>query len=550
VSIQEVRVPDLGGADEVEVIEVSVSPGDSVEEEQSLIVVESDKATVELPSPAAGTVQEIKVSVGDKVKQGDLVALLETSQAPEAEEKGQSVEAKQEAPPVAPESGEPAQAEPEPEQTAAREEVVTVPDIGEAKGVTVIEVAVQPGDRVEAEGTLIVLESDKATMEIPAPAAGTVQEILVKVNDTVDEGTPIARMLLEEAAPRKEAPPSQPAKAESAKPEPEPAKPSPKPEPAKPSQAPAPRLDEQRVEQSARKVHAGPAVRKLAREFGVDLGLVKGTGPKQRILKDDVQAFVKESLKQVGGGGLGVGLPGVKLPDFSQFGKIERRPMSKIHRATAENMSRSWLNVPHVTQFDEADITELEAFRKAQKQAGEQLGLKLTLLPFLLKACAYALRSYPQFNVSLDTQTWEVIQKEYLNIGLAVDTPAGLMVPVIRDVEQKSLWDLARETADLAARARDRKLTPGEMQGGCFTISSLGGIGGTAFTPIVNTPEVAILGVSRAQTKPVYQDGQFVPRLMLPLSLSYDHRAINGADAARFTTLLGELLGDIRRLLL
>lgn len=543
MSIQEVRVPDLGGADEVEVIEISVSPGDSVEHEQSLIVVESDKATVELPSPAAGTIQEIKVSVGDKVTQGDLVALLETAQAQAAREEPAPA-ADQQTPEATAPAAEPVAA-PEESQPETREEVVKVPDIGEAQGVTVIEVSVQPGDRVEAEGTLIVLESDKATMEIPSPAAGVVQEVLVKVNDSVDEGTPIARMLLEAQPQQKPAPAAKPEPSQPTAIQPEPA-----PEPSKPAPAPARGLDEQSAERSARKVHAGPAVRKLAREFGVDLGLVKGTGPKQRILKDDVQGFVKESLKHVTGGGGGTGLPAVKLPDFSQFGKIERRPMSKIHRATAENMARSWLNVPHVTQFDEADITELEAFRKAQKQAGEQRGLKLTLLPFLLKACAYALRTFPQFNVSLDTQTWEVIQKDYLNIGLAVDTPAGLMVPVIREVDQKSLWELARETADLAARARDRKLTPAEMQGGCFTISSLGGIGGTAFTPIVNTPEVAILGVSKAQIKPVYQNDQFVPRLMLPLSLSYDHRAINGADAARFTALLGELLGDIRRLLL
>ncbi len=543
MSIQEVRVPDLGGADEVEVIEISVSPGDSVEQEQSLIVVESDKATVELPSPAAGTIQEIKVSVGDKVTQGDLVALLETAQAQAAREEPAPA-ADQQTPEATAPAAEPVAA-PEESQPETREEVVKVPDIGEAQGVTVIEVSVQPGDRVEAEGTLIVLESDKATMEIPSPAAGVVQEVLVKVNDSVDEGTPIARMLLEAQPQQKPAPAAKPEPSQPTAIQPEPA-----PEPSKPAPAPARGLDEQSAERSARKVHAGPAVRKLAREFGVDLGLVKGTGPKQRILKDDVQGFVKESLKHVTGGGGGTGLPAVKLPDFSQFGKIERRPMSKIHRATAENMARSWLNVPHVTQFDEADITELEAFRKAQKQAGEQRGLKLTLLPFLLKACAYALRTFPQFNVSLDTQTWEVIQKDYLNIGLAVDTPAGLMVPVIREVDQKSLWELARETADLAARARDRKLTPAEMQGGCFTISSLGGIGGTAFTPIVNTPEVAILGVSKAQIKPVYQNDQFVPRLMLPLSLSYDHRAINGADAARFTALLGELLGDIRRLLL
>ncbi len=314
---------------------------------------------------------------------------------------------------------------------------------------------------------------------------------------------------------------------------------------------PAPTLDEAQVEQAARKVHAGPAVRRLAREFGVDLGQVGGSGPKHRIIKEDVQTFVKQSLQQLGSGaGGGLGLPQVKLPDFSQFGKVERKPMSKIHRATAEGMQRSWLNVPHVTQFDEADITALEEFRREQKSAAAQRDTKLTLVPFLLKACAYALRTYPQFNVSLDTHSWELIQKDYVHIGLAVDTPVGLLVPVIRDVDKKGLWDLARESADLAMRARDRKLQPADMQGGCFSISSLGGIGGTAFTPIVNTPEVAILGVSKAQMRPLYQDGQFVPRLMLPLSLSYDHRAVNGADAARFTALLGTLLSDIRHLLL
>jgi pyruvate dehydrogenase E2 component (dihydrolipoamide acetyltransferase) len=300
-------------------------------------------------------------------------------------------------------------------------------------------------------------------------------------------------------------------------------------------------------------VHAGPAVRKLARELGADLTRVKGSGPKGRIVKDDVHAYVKSQLQQAqqgSGVATGSGIPGVKLPDFSQFGEIEREGMSRMMAATATNMQRSWLNVPHVTQFDDADITEMEDFRKAQKAAGEKRGVKMTPLPFLLKACAAALAELPQFNVSLDMERKEVVRKKYIHIGIAVDTPHGLMVPVIRDVDQKGLWELAAESAELAQKARDKQLKPAEMQGACFTITSLGGIGGTAFTPIVNTPEVAILGVSKASMKPVWDGKEFLPRLMLPLSLSYDHRAVNGADAARFTNLLTQLLGDIRTLLL
>ncbi len=560
MSMQEVRVPDLGGADEVEVIEILVQPGDKVEAEQSLLVVESDKATVELPSPAGGTIKEMKVEVGRRVKQGDLVAMLETAeaQAESAEEQPETAEAKpqMQEKPEAIEDAATSEPAPKTDSGGGREETVRVPDIGEAHGVTVIEVSVKAGDRVAAEDTLIVLESDKASMEIPSPSAGVVQEILVKVNDEVEEGAPIAKMLLEgeaaePAADRKPPADQKPSQAPATKEEqPTPSSP-PSPQSSKPAGGPAPTLNEAQAEQAARKVHAGPAVRRLAREFGVDLGQVGGSGPKHRIIKEDVQTYVKQSLQQLGsGGGGGLGLPQVKLPDFSQFGKVERKPMSKIHRATAEGMQRSWLNVPHVTQFDEADITALEDFRREQKEAAARRDTKLTLVPFLLKACAYALRTYPQFNVSLDTKSWELIQKDYVHIGLAVDTPAGLLVPVIRDVDKKGIWDLARESNDLAARARDRKLQPADMQGGCFSISSLGGIGGTAFTPIVNTPEVAILGVSKAQMRPVYQEGQFVPRLMLPLSLSYDHRAVNGADAARFTALLGTLLSDIRHLLL
>jgi pyruvate dehydrogenase E2 component (dihydrolipoamide acetyltransferase) len=308
------------------------------------------------------------------------------------------------------------------------------------------------------------------------------------------------------------------------------------------------------LNQSSGKVHAGPAARKIARELGVDLTLVKGSGPKQRIVKDDVQAFVKAQMQKAQSGASNVvsgsGIPAIKLPDFSQFGAVERQPMSRIHKITAANMSANWLNIPHVTQFDEADITELEVFRKQQKKMAELRNVKLTPLPFILKACAYALAQYPQFNVSLDMDKEELIQKSYINIGFAVDTPDGLVVPVIRDVDQKGIWQLAEECMALAKKAKDKKLLPSDMQGGCFTISSLGSVGGTAFTPIVNAPEVAILGVSKAAMKPVYDGEGFVPRLMLPLSLSYDHRAVNGADGARFTSLLSELLGDIRNLVL
>ncbi|WP_431686726.1 dihydrolipoyllysine-residue acetyltransferase [Hahella sp. NBU794] len=540
----EVKVPDIGGASDVEVIEVCVKPGDEVNAEDSLIVLESDKATMDIPSPQAGKIAELKIKVGDKVSEGDLILLMAGEGAAEASEPAPAQEEKP--------APAPAQ-EPEPAAPAAAPaasggvQTIPVPDIGGAEGVTVIEISVKEGDTVKVDDPILVLESDKATMEVPSPVAGVIKKLLIKANDSVNEGDAMAEIEVEGAAPAA-------APAEQA---PAPSKASAEPAKAAPASAPvsAPAQQESAPATSG-KVHAGPAVRRLAREFGVDLALVKGTGPKGRILKQDLQTFVKNGMQQLKAGAAGgavssgAGLPTVKLPDFSQFGQIDRLPMSKIHQVTADNMARNWLVVPHVTQFDDADITDLEDFRKAQKTAGEKKGVKLTPLPFLLKACAYALETYPQFNVSLDMDKKEVIQKHYINIGVAVDTPAGLVVPVIRDVNKKSLWELAQECAEMAAKAKDRKLKPNEMQGGCFTISSLGSLGGTAFTPIVNTPEVAILGVSKAQMKPVYENGGFVPRLMLPLSLSYDHRAINGADAARFTSLLGELLGDIRKLLL
>ncbi len=539
MSIQEVKVPDIGGSEDVEVIELCVGPGDRIEVDDSILVLESDKATMEVPAPMAGTIKEMRVAVGDKVSEGALVLLLETeTDAPPASPEAPAPASETEAePPVAP---KPAAAD------AVEHVVVAVPDIG-SDSATVIELCVAVGDEVDVDDSLVVLESDKATMEVPSTAKGKVTKVLLNLEDKVGEGVAIvelASVAQSSASAVSEtvqtAPPVTTAPSGAVIPQ------------AASAKSAAPTEAASALDGEERRVHAGPAVRKLAREFGVELHQVTGSGPRSRILKEDVQNFVKQSLKSVGATsrGVGSGIPEVKLPDFSQFGEISRRPMSKIHKVTADNMHKAWLNVPHVTQFEEADITDLETFRKANKGLADVKGVKLTPMPFLLKACAYAIRALPQFNVSLDMDKQEVIEKSYVHIGLAVDTPSGLVVPVIRDVDKKGIWELAEETVALAQKAKDKKLMPAEMQGGCFTISSLGGLGGTAFTPIVNTPEVAILGVSKASMKPVWDGSQFAPRLMLPLSLSYDHRAINGADAARFTTLLAQLLGDIRHMLL
>lgn len=563
MSKEEIRVPDLGGSDEVEVIEISVKVGDTVAAEDSILVVESDKATVELPSPLAGQIRELKVSVGDKVSEGDLVAFIDT----EAGESPESDELKVEDEPLKPQEETPDQPEddaagvrapskPAPEKAteqtggAERQETVTVPDIGGSENVPVIEIQVKEGDKVAIDDPLVTLESDKASMDVPSPFAGTIGKLLVKVDDSVSQGDPLLEMTVTEEGGEAEVP-AEEQSVEAPEPAPSPEEPEKAPQS---SRRPSAATTEEPAPPSGARVHAGPAVRKLARELGADLSRVKGSGPKQRIIKDDVQHYVKQQLKQSQGGvptGVAAGgLPGVKLPDFSKFGSVERRPMTRLHSMTADGMQRSWLNVPHVTQFEDADITDLEDFRKSQKQAGEKQGIKITPLPFLLKACAYALQAQPAFNVSLDMDKREVVQKRYVHIGLAVDTPDGLLVPVIRDVDKKGIWELAREAQELAAKARDKKLSPAEMQGACFTITSLGGIGGTAFTPIVNTPEVAILGVSKASMKPVWDGSAFQPRLMLPLSLSYDHRAVNGAEAARFTTLLKRLLEDMRELMM
>ena len=441
------------------------------------------------------------------------------------------------------------------------EQEIRVPELGGADEVEVVEVLVKAGDKVNEEDPLLEVESDKATVELPAPASGTIQRIDAKVGDKLKEGDIVGAMTAEESggdeepaaeaetAPDEPEPPEEPSEApEPAKAEPE-KPPSAEPEP-EPSKAPAVAAGEEAVPGGAQ-VHAGPAVRKIAREFGADLTQVQGSGPKGRILKEDLQDWVKRQLQSGGAASAsGAGIPGVELPDFTKFGEVERQPMNKIQKLTATGMQRSWLNVPHVTQFEKADITDLEAFRKAHKPEGESRGVKMTLLPFLMKACAYVLQTYPQFKASLDMDNQEIIHKHYCHIGMAVDTPNGLVVPVIRDADQKSVWQLAEEAQTLSGKARDKKLTNDDMSGACFTITSLGGIGGTAFTPIVNTPEVAILGVSKAATEPLWDGAAFQPRLMLPLSLSYDHRAINGADAARFTTLLSRVLGDLRELVM
>ncbi len=526
--MSQVVVPDIGDFKEVEVIEVLVKPGDSVSKEQSLVTLESDKATMEIPSPSSGVVRELKIKTGDKVSKGSPILVLEDAA------KAATSEAKPQAKPQ-----------------AGGSQTVSVPDIGDFKEVEVIEVLVKPGDSVEKEQSLVTLESDKATMEIPSPAAGVVKELNIKVGDKVSKGSPILA-LAASAGPA--APAAAPSTAPAQRPPPE------KPVAPPPATRPVPR--EPREETSV-KPHASPSVRKFARELGVDLARVQASGPKGRVLHEDVQRFVKGALAGApqpatakGGAGLPFDLPAWPEVDFAKFGPIESKPLSRIQKLSGPYLHRNWLSIPHVTQFDEADITDLEAFRKAQTAETEKKGFKLTLLAFLIKACVTALKQFPQFNASLDKSGENVILKKYYHIGVAVDTPGGLVVPVVRDADRKGVFDLARELSDISKLARDNKLKAGDLQGGTFSISSLGGVGGTAFTPIINAPEAAILGVSRSQTKPVFRDKDakgndvFTARLMLPLSLSYDHRVIDGATAARFTTYLVSVLSDIRKSLL
>ena len=543
-----IRVPDIGSG-EGEVIEILVKVGDRIEAEQSLLTLESDKASMEIPAPKAGVIKSLAIKLGDRLKEGDDLLELEVDSEPAADAEPQ-VEAAPE-PESEPEPTTPtAKTEPLPSvaEVAAENvvEEIHVPDIGSAGKARVIEVLVAVGDEITAEQSLITLESDKASMEIPSPVSGEVVEVLVRLDAEVGTGDLIFKVKVAQAA----AVSGQEPTVEVAAPEPDPAAaPIPKPSAAV-SVAPTTAPPADKRKKSA--VHAGPAVRKLAREFGVDLGLVTATGPHKRVMKEDVHAYVQSVLTKQSSASTesGSAIPAVPEVDFTRFGEIEEVPMTRLQQVGAMNLHRSWLNVPHVTQFEAADITELEAFRVSQKTVAEKAGVKLTILPFLLKACAHLLKEMPDFNSSLAPSGKALIRKKYVHLGFAVDTPDGLLVPVIRDVDQKSLLQLAGEAAELAEKARTKKLRAEDMQGACFTISSLGHIGGTGFTPIVNTPEVAILGVSRATMQPVWNGQSFDPRLMLPLSLSYDHRVINGVAAAHFTRRLSELLAEIRSLLL
>lgn len=553
MAIETIKVPDIGGSDDVEVIEISVSVGDIIDVEDTLIVLETDKASMDIPSTVAGKVTAVKVKEGDKISEGAPIVEVETDSASEAHSPAETKSAEASETTAASDSKQDTEQQVPAEQPAAasasQEVDVPVPDIGDAEGVEVVEVSVAVGDEIAEGDTLIVLETDKASMEIPAPFGGTITNVAVKEGDTVSQGDLIGKMKTAGGEqPSQSAPAPAPAEAAASQAPAAPEKPA-----SAPSASPVTAASADVETINSGDVYAGPAVRRLGRQLGVDLAKVKGTGPRSRVTKDDVRNYVKNIVSASQSGAAPAGGSGIPRPpavDFSKFGEIETVEMSRIKKLTSENMTRNWLNVPHVTQWDDVDITEMEDFRKGLKKEAEKRGSKLTPLPFLLKACAAALAAEPSFNVSLHHDGQHLVHKKYIHIGVAVDTPKGLMVPVIRDVDKKGLWELTDEVNALVAKARDGKLTPMDMQGGCFTISSLGAIGGRGFTPIVSSPEVGILGVSRAQVQPVWNGSEFVPRTMLPLSLSYDHRAINGVDAGRFFTYLASVISDVRRLLL
>lgn len=554
----EVKVPDIGDFKDVEVIELLVKPGDAITKDQSLITVESDKAAMEIPSSAAGIVKQLMVKLGDKVSKDSSLLLLDS----EAQAAPAPAAAKT-APPAP--STTTAQPAPVAASSPAGEPIdVMVPDIGDFKEVEVIEILVKPGETVAKDQSLITVESDKASMEIPSSHAGVIKQLKIKLGDKVSKGTPLATLTTTAGA-------SKPAQAVAAAPT---SAPPPAPAPAQPAAAAeAPiRSHAFATEMGARpepldlgpapgaKPHASPSVRKFARELGVELAAVRGSGPKGRVTEDDV----REHVKGVMAGGARpsgaataatIGMPSQLPPwpqiDFAKFGPVTRVEMSRIRKISGPVLTRNWVTIPHVTNHDDADITELEAFRVQLNKENEKSGLKLTMLAFLIKACVAALKKFPEFNSSIDAETGDaVILKEYFHIGFAADTPNGLVVPVVKDADKKGVIEIAQETGALAAKARDGKLGPADMQGGTFSISSLGGIGGTYFTPIINAPEVAILGVCRSQTRPVWDGKQFAPRLILPLSLSWDHRVVDGAGAARFNAYLGQVLADFRRVLL
>lgn len=539
MSTIEIKVPDIGDAKNVDVIEVFVKVGDVIAENDSLIALETDKATMEVPATQAGVVQSVAVVVGDKVSEGHVILTLSSA----------AVAATAPAPVAAPAPIMPAAVAPVPVLASqSSEKAVAVPDIGDAKNVDVIEVFVKVGDVVAENDPLIALETDKATMEVPAPFAGVVSALTIKVGDKVSEGHPILSLTIVSAAPVLAAAVSAPAPVVASV-----------PAPVVPPAAVASSSGKIIDEAAFRLAHASPSVRVFARELGADLGKIKGTGQKNRILHSDVQAYVKQALAQVQSGAFaapvvsansGSGLDLLPWPkvDFAKFGVIESKPLSRIKKLSGANLARNWVMIPHVTFNDECDLTELEAFRKQMGAELEKKGIKISPLAFVIKAAAAALQAFPEFNSSLDGDN--LVLKKYYHIGFAADTPNGLVVPVIKNVDQKGVVQIAKELNDLSALAREGKLKPTDMQGASFTISSLGGIGGTSFTPIVNAPEVAILGVCKSQIKPVWNGKEFAPRLMCPLSLSFDHRVLDGAAAARFTVYLGKLLSDVRRLIL
>ena len=546
MAVEIITVPDLGEANEVEVIELLVSVGQRVAENDSLLVLESDKAAMEIPAPLAGIVESIAVNLGDQVIAGNEILTLKVNE-PASDESGivqRDVE-KDSSEEEAVEAEDSKKDESSSEKTSSS--VIEIPDLGTEEEVDVIELHIAIGDSITKDDALITLESDKAAMEIPAPIAGQVEELLLAIGDKVKTGSPILRLLLSHTELNVEVQKvAESLKSEVAN----------EAQPPSPASATAPQDVvaiqnpelEPIVSSSKSRVYAGPAVRKLARELGVDLKQVMGTGAKSRILKEDIHAFVKSRINTpIDQVTLTNSVPDI---DFSKFGEIEQVPRSKLQKVTTANMHRNWTAVPHVAQFDEADVTDLEAFQEELKAEAEQKEVKLTFMPFLLKACGKALKKYPQFNVSSHSSGEYIIQKKYIHIGVAVATDAGLLVPVIRDVDQKSIWRLAAEVMELTEKAKNRRLTMEEMQGGCFTISSLGAIGGTGFIPIVNAPEVAILGVAKTQMKPVYFEGEFRPRKTLPLTLSYDHSVVNGVDGGLFGSYLARLLTDVHHLLI
>ncbi|CNP62205.1 dihydrolipoyllysine-residue acetyltransferase [Neisseria gonorrhoeae] len=520
MSIVEIKVPDIGGHESVDIIAVEVKAGDTIAVDDTLITLETDKATMDVPADAAGVVKEVKVKVGDKISEGGVILTVETGAA-----------AAEAAPAAA------AEAQPAPAAAGGATVQVAVPDIGGHTDVDVIAVEIKVGDTVAEDDTLITLETDKATMDVPCTAAGVVKAVFLEVGDKVSEGSAIIEVETAGSAAAAPAPAAQAAA------------PAAVPTSASPAAA---KIDEA----AFAKAHAGPSARKLARELGVDLGQVKGSGLKGRIMRDDIKAFVKSVMQggaakpAAAGASLGGGLDLLPWPkvDFSKFGNVEVKELSRIKKISGQNLSRNWVVIPHVTVHEEADMTELEEFRKQLNKEWEREGVKLSPLAFIIKASVSALKAFPEFNASLDGDN--LVLKNYFNIGFAADTPNGLVVPVIKDVDQKGLKQISQELTELSKKAREGKLKPQEMQGACFTISSLGGIGGTGFTPIVNAPEVAILGVCKSQIKPVWNGKEFAPRLMCPLSLSFDHRVIDGAAGMRFTVFLANLLKDFRRITL